>query len=590
LSGRIRDSDVEEVRRRASLIDVAAEYMQVKKAGRQFKALCPFHTEKTPSFMLDPAKGFYFCHGCGEGGDAIKLVMKLEALSFAEAIERLAQKCGVTLRYEKGGDAGVDQKRKRLVDAHRLAAEHYHGLLMTSRDAEPARAYLKGRGFKKATVEEFLVGFALQSWDDLVKVLTRKGFSEAELIEAGLAQRSQRGTIIDVFRGRVMFPVHDLTGRPVAFGARRLDEKSDRGPKYLNSAESPIYKKGTVLYALNVAKAEVVRAGRALIVEGYTDVIALHQSGAREAVATCGTALGLEHFRLLRRFTETVVLAFDSDAAGKAAAERAFAHVQEAGVDARVLVLPNEQDPADLVLEQGERAGAAVRALAEGALPIVEYRLEREIAHFDVGRPEQQTRALRAAVPILLSVRDEIVRRKYAGWVSERTRIDANQVFVLLDRAERTGRAEVAPGDLKRVSGRVKVEREALKIALQFPAVGGAQVAEPDDFTVPAHRRIWAAMADGEREPNVLSARLKDDSDRQTLTRLAMEPPEGAGVTERMAEEIFARLKEFSLARKIDELKATLQKLNPITQKQEYHELYGRLISLEGERRRTIVV
>jgi DNA primase len=590
MSGRIRDEDIEEVRDKASLVEVAAEHLQLKKAGRLYKALCPFHTEKTPSFTIDPAKNLYFCHGCQKGGNVFNFLMELETISFAEAVERAAQKAGVTLHYERSSaaDGAAAAKRKRLVETHRAAVEHYHGLLRSSDEAKAARAYLRRRGFTKETVEHFSLGFSSPKWDDLVKTLSKKGFSLAELVEAGLGSRTERGTVVDRFRGRLMFPIHDLTGQPIAFGARKLDATPGEGPKYLNSAESPIYKKGNVLYALHLAKSEIVKVDRALAVEGYTDVIALHQAGVREAVATCGTALGLEHFRLLRRFSEKAVLAFDSDAAGKAAAERAFEHVQQAGIEAHVLVLPDGRDPADLVLERGEEAGEAARALAEAALPIIEYRLDREAARFDVSRPEGQSRALRSCLPILASVEDEVVREKYAGWLSERIRVQPHDVFVSLGRMLATGEAP-APSDLKRVTRHAKIEREALKIALQFPDVGGGNGVEPDDFSVQAYRRIWAAMADGETDVETLSARLTDGTDRRMLTALAMEPREGIEANERVASEIFSRVKELSLARKIEELKSRLQKINPIKQRREYDSLFEELMSLEGARRRVSV-
>ncbi|TMK77336.1 MAG: hypothetical protein E6G46_11920 [Actinobacteria bacterium] len=256
-AGRIRDADLEEVRRRANLIDVASEYMQVKRAGRLYKALCPFHAEKTPSFSLDPAKGLYFCFGCHEGGDVIKLVEKLDNLSFVEAIERLAQMTGVDLHYEQLSDAdrAAHRRRARLVDAHREAAAYYHETLKRASEASDARAYLlQQRGFTKETLELFQVGFSLPKWDALVTHLKGKGFSEQEIADAGLGARRQDGGLVDRFRGRVMFPIHDLTGDPVAFGARKMG--TEDGPKYLNSAESPIYKKSQVLYALNRANRE----------------------------------------------------------------------------------------------------------------------------------------------------------------------------------------------------------------------------------------------------------------------------------------------------------------------------------------------
>ncbi|MGH7338536.1 MAG: DNA primase, partial [Myxococcota bacterium] len=335
--------------------------MQVKRAGRLFKALCPFHQEKTPSFSIDPAKSLYYCFGCSEGGDVISLVQKLENLSFVETVERIARRVGVDIHYEQlsAADRAAQKRRFRLIDAHRAAVEHYHAALLGSDQAADARTYLKGRGFDREVAQEFQIGFSLPRWDDLSRALLGKGFGEQELVDAGLASRTQEGGIVDRFRGRIMFPILDVTGDPVAFGARRLRD-DDEGPKYLNSAESPIYAKAKVLYALSWAKNEIVKGGRALLVEGYTDVIALHRAGIKEAVATCGTALGLEHLRTLQRFTQHVVLSLDSDEAGGKAAERTYDQLigdaQAMGLQVQVVLMSAGDDPADAVARDGAEA------------------------------------------------------------------------------------------------------------------------------------------------------------------------------------------------------------------------------------------
>lgn len=592
MTGRIRDEDLEEVRRKSALQEVAADYMQVRKAGRLFKARCPFHSEKTPSFSIDPAKGLYMCFGCQKGGDVFTLVMELEQLSFAEAVEALARRSGITLRYEQmsPADRRAATRRERLIEAHRAAAGFYHEALMGSGGVE-ARDYLKGRGFKRESVERFQVGLSPYRRDDLARFLLKRGFSEAELVEAGLGTRTEGGRLVDRFRARIMFPIHDLTGNPVAFGARRLSD-SGEGPKYLNSAESPVYKKGNVLYGLDRAKGEVVRAGSALVVEGYTDVIALHQAGVGEAVATCGTALGSEHFRLLTRFTQRMVLAFDSDDAGRAAAERAFEHAQAAKADARVLVLPSGSDPAEFVMEKG---GETFRALAAGAVPLIEFRLRREVERFDVEQPENRARALQAALPILATVQDEVVRTEYARRLSEWVRVDANLLFVRLDQALRSG-AVMRPPDLKRLGAHVRCEREAIKLALQYPvdATEYAAAVDPEDFGHPAYRRIWELMRGG---ADAASLRASDDLDsraRSEVTALTMDPPEGvesaAPLPPRLAEEIFGRVKEFSLSRQIEVLKERLQRLNPEKDPGAYDALFKDLVALEGRKRRLTMV
>lgn len=588
--GRIRDEDVEEVRRRANLADVAADYMQLKRAGRLWKALCPFHAEKTPSFSIDPGKNLYHCFGCHEGGDVITLVQKLESLSFVETIERLAQRTGVNLRFEELSPAerARSKRRTRLVEAHRAAVEHYHRLLMDAPEAADARRYLsRERGLSRETVERFGVGFSLPKWDDLVRLLGGKGFRDEELIEAGLAVRGQDGRVLDRFRGRVMFPIFEhVHGDPVAFGARRMGE--GEGPKYLNSAESPIYKKSQMLYALSSAKHEIVKSGRALLVEGYTDVIALHQAGIGEAVATCGTALGLEHLRTIQRFTQQVVLSLDADEAGAGAAERMYdqliADAQAMGLAVRIVLMPRGDDPADSV---GKLGADGFRALVDEAVPLLGFVLRREADRFNVGDPESRARALAAGVRILARTEQEAVRMEYARRLADWIRVDANIVFVELDKALRTGTAPRAIGEavLKRASAPVRLEREIIKLALHHPEHVKPFLDEvpPDHFTAPAHRAIWSALQGG-ADPSALSDRL-DDETRRAYRALAVQDVVGE-VGERLVAEHFGRLKEFAVVRQIEELKARLQRMNPENEPEEYHLLFAELIGLEGLKRR----
>ncbi|HJT38453.1 MAG TPA: DNA primase, partial [Actinomycetota bacterium] len=470
-AGRIRDADLEEVRRRANLVEVASQYMNVRKAGRLYKALCPFHSEKTPSFSLDPAKGLWHCFGCGEGGDTIRLIEKIENLSFVEAVERLAQLTGVDLQYEQlsSADRAAHRRRARLVDAHREAAAYYHETLKRAPEASDARTYLlQKRGFTKETLEEFQVGFSLPKWDALVSHLKAKGFGEQEIADAGLGARRQDGGLVDRFRGRVMFPIHDVAGDPVAFGARKMGDED--GPKYLNSAESPIYKKSQVLYALNRAKGEIVKTARGLIVEGYTDVIALHQAGIRAAVATGGTALGLEHLRGLQRFTQDVVLSLDADEAGQLAAERTYdqliGEAQQMGITLRVVVMPPGDDPADSVAKAG---ADGFLALVDGAVALLEFVLKREADRYSVGDGEVQARALAACLRLLAKTENPVIReeavRRLSGWIN----VDPPIIFVELEKVMRTGTTTRATTGtiLRRASGQVRLEREALRLALQ---------------------------------------------------------------------------------------------------------------------------
>jgi DNA primase len=587
MAGRIRDQDIEEVRRKAGLIEIASEYMQVRKAGSaRFKALCPFHQEKTPSFSLEAARGLYYCFGCNKGGDVINLVMELESLTFVEAVERLAEKVGVRLTYEQqsAADRQAAGRKQRLIAAHREAVAFYHALLMDSPEAKAAREYLKGRGLSKETVAAFSLGWASARWDDLCRHLAKKRFTEPELIEAGLALRSERGSLIDRFRGRVMFPTFDVAGEPVAFGGRVLDDST---PKYLNTADTPIFHKGRVLYGLNWAKKAVATAGRIVVVEGYTDVIALHQAEITEVVASNGTALTADHFSLIGRFAPRAVLAFDSDRAGNAAAERAFDAALASGLDVRVLILPAGKDPADLVTAKG---GDAFREITKSAVPIVEYRLLREIERFDLSDSEGRTRAVRAGIPILVRIRDEVMRRDYTSRLAEWTRLDAAVVFLEVGRATGDPTARAAP-NIRRTSAQVRLERDLLKLALQYPASIEAHLdgVDPDMLSVPTHRAIWREVAAG-GDASTIVERL-DEEGRGLVAKLVNDPIDydldGDGrPPQTHVDEVVNRLKDFALRRLIVEKKDQLQKLNPIENEEEYRKRYAELIALEGESKR----
>ena len=590
MKGRIRDADLEELRQRASIVDVAAEYMQLRKAGSgRFKALCPFHQEKTPSFSIDAGKNVAHCFGCGKGGDVIWLVMELESLNFVETVERLAAKVGMQLTYEQLSPGQREQatKKMRLIAAHREAVAFYHDLLMNRPDGKIAREYVRKRGLTKETVELFQLGWAPAppKWDELCRHLARKRFSEAELIEAGLAQRNDRGGIRDRFLGRVMFPTFDVAGEPIAFGGRILDDST---PKYLNTAETPIFHKGRVMYGLNWGKKAVTAAGRAIVVEGYMDVIALHQAGVDEVVATNGTALGADHFRLLGRFAPQAVVAFDSDRAGAAAVERAFEAALGSGLDVRVLIVPEGKDPADFV---SVHSGDEFRALTEKAPPMVEYRLRREIDRFDLSDPENRARAVRACIPIVARITDEVMRRDYTGRLADWTNTDTNVVFLEVGKALGDRSSRSAP-QLRRTNAQVRLEYDLLKVALQYPSEIGEHAGGigPELFSVPAHRAIWQQIQAG-TDAGTITERLTEEGARETVRELAMAPIEvdlgdngllPAGYVDQIAN----RMKNAALRKLIAEKKRYLQKLNPVENEQEYRERYAELISLEGESRR----
>ncbi len=418
MAGRIRDEDIAAVRERSPIDEVIGEYLQLRSAGGDsLKGLCPFHDEKTPSFNVTPARGLYYCFSCGEGGDVIRFVQQIDGLSFIEAVERLAGRAGIDLRYEQGGYVpGQEQsQRRRLLDAHRIAAEFYAAQL-EGPAAAPGRAFLAERGFERADALRFGVGYAPNAWEELTRHLRTKGFSDEEIIAGGLAREGRRGPV-DRFRGRLMWPIRDLSGDVIAFGARKLDPNDD-GPKYLNTPETPLFRKSTVLYGADLAKREISHRRQAVIVEGYTDVMACHLAGVPTAVATCGTSFGDDHIKVLRRLvmdtdgaTGEVIFTFDGDAAGQKAALRAFGMEERFVTQTFVTVQPDGLDPCDLRLKQGD---AAVRDLVARRVPLFEFAIRNAIDKHNLDTAEGQLAALDEAAPIVARIKDSGLRTRYA--------------------------------------------------------------------------------------------------------------------------------------------------------------------------------
>ncbi|GAA1237387.1 DNA primase [Oryzihumus leptocrescens] len=541
MAGRIKADDVALVKERSSIEDVVREHVTLRSAGPgSLKGLCPFHDEKSPSFNIRPAVGAWHCFGCGEGGDVISFVQKVEHLSFSEAVERLAGKLGMELHYEDGGGPRRDEglgKRSRLVEAHRVAAEFYAGSLVDLAEARAGRDFLRDRGFDRTAAEHFGVGFSPRAGEALTRHLRAKGFSDDEIVTAGLAGRGQRG-LYDRFRGRLMWPIRDITGDVVGFGARRLFDDDRIEAKYLNTAETSIYKKSTVLYGLDLAKKAISRDRTAVVVEGYTDVMACHLAGIETAVATCGTAFGVDHIKVLRRLMRDesdlapakVVFTFDGDAAGQKAAMRAFADDQRWASQSFVAVESSGKDPCELRQSGGD---LAVRALIEDALPMFEFAVRTTLARFDLANAEGRIQGLRAVAPIIAGIRDRSLRPEYtrtvAGWIG----VEVEQVAAEVGRAGRIAARDAASGG--GVPGRgtdgaghgpnggagrgepehdrrdeaqvmphpdlrdpvVLAERQLLQAVLQFPGQFDAtelEAIDPVAFTAPAHRAVHDAI------------------------------------------------------------------------------------------------
>src|SRR6266704_918193 len=537
MAGKIRDEDIGLVRERTSIVDVISERVTLKPAGGgNLKGLCPFHDEKTPSFTVSSSRNLYFCHGCGAGGDAIRFVMETDHLTFVEAVERLAGKAGIQLRYLEAGPAPVrpQGQKQRLVAAHASAAEFYADQLGAP-GARAAREFLAQRGFDRDAAQRYGCGFAPEAWDAMVKHLRQKGFTGTELVTAGLAKEARSGSLIDRFRRRLLWPIRDLAGDVIGFGARKLFADDD-GPKYLNTPETPLYKKSHVLYGIEQAKREIARQARAVVVEGYTDVMACHLAGVPTAVATCGTSFGEDHIKVLRRlimdsdsFMGEVIFTFDGDAAGQRAAQRAFGMEAKFATQTYVTVEPNGLDPCDLRLAHGD---GAVRDLVARRVPLFEFAIKGVLGRHNLNTTEGQLAALDEAAPIVARIKDQGLRTRYAvnldrwlGLMDERfvlTRVRALAGDTGTprrrpgqDRSQRSrgeqpgsfgtngnGRGNGGPrGDGAQPYDLgdpvVVAEREALKLAVQRPALCGPEfdALGADAFTAPVHGAVYTLIA-----------------------------------------------------------------------------------------------
>jgi DNA primase len=632
MAGRIRQSDVEEVKARTNIADIIGEHVSLKSAGvGALKGLCPFHDERSPSFNVRPQLGYYHCFGCGESGDVYTFLQKMDHVSFSEAVERLAGRIAFQLTYEEGGGPANDHgNRARLLSANQAAAEFFTEQLGAP-EADPGRRFLGERGFDAEAARRFGVGFAPKSWDRLTNHLRGRGFSTEELSAAGLVSQGNRG-VYDRFRGRLVWPIRDVTGQTVGFGARRLLEDDD-GPKYLNTPETAIYRKAQVLYGLDLAKRDISRNHRVVVVEGYTDVMACHLAGVTTAIATCGTAFGVEHIRVLRRVlgddaASEVVFTFDGDAAGQNAAMRAFADEQRFTAQTYVAVAPDGLDPCDLRLARGDHA---VRALVEQKTPMFEFVLRHTVARFDLDTVEGRTNALREAAPIVGDIRDTSLRPGYTRELARMLGMELAEV----DRAVRAvrgraaterrggeastrgeasarGEASTRPGAPGAHPARAaepaprpfsiaelptdpstRLEREALQVMLQFPALVGADLLRQASDTAFGNATL-AVVRDG-----IVSA-LASGPDLTIERVIAEVPAPYAGVVQQLgvlpvperndaalpgyARGVLTGLVDRELLRQKRELLGRLQRTDP-ADRETFATIQRALVELERERR-----
>ncbi|WP_151484903.1 DNA primase [Streptomyces albicerus] len=576
MAGRINDEDVKAVRDAVPIDAVVSEYLQLRSAGGgNLKGLCPFHDEKSPSFQVSPSKGLFHCFGCQEGGDTITFVMKVDHLSFSEAVERLAGQAGITLRYEEGGYNPSNQRgeRIRLVEAHKIAAQFYIEQLDTSPEADAGRKFLAERGFDQAAAEHFGVGYSPQGWDHLTRYLRGKGFTDKELFLSGLSQEGRRGPI-DRFRGRLMWPIRDIGGEVVGFGARKLYE-SDNGPKYLNTPDTPIYRKSQVLYGIDLAKKDIAKSSRAVVVEGYTDVMACHLAGITTAIATCGTAFGGDHIKILRRLlmdngSARVIFTFDGDAAGQKAALRAFEDDQKFAAETYIAIAPDGMDPCDLRLAKGDEA---VADLVEPRTPLFEFALRQIVARYDLETPAGRAAALDEAAPIVARIKNSGAQHEVAVQLAGMLGILDTQFVVkrvaqlarwARDRGGR-GPAPTSAGHSPQQYGNgagprpssgpaltlrnpvFATERELLKLALQRPELVSPafDAYGVDEFTAPPYAAVREAIIEaggaefGVQDPQEYLVRVReaapDDAVRAMVTELAVE-----AIMRRTVDEVYA--------------------------------------------------
>lgn len=631
MAGLIRREDIDEVRTRTDLKEIVDSYVTLKSAGiGSFKGLCPFHDERSPSFHVRPQMGYFHCFGCQESGDVISFIQKMDHISFSEAVEKLAGRIGYELRYEDGGtgprreDVG---KRQRLLDAHKIAGEFFRAQLLTPA-AAAGRQFLDERGFDREAAERFGVGFAPQGWDALLKHLTGKGFTQDELKLTGMFSEGQRG-IYDRFRGRLIWPIRDIAGDTVGFGARKLFD-DDQGPKYLNTPETSLYKKSQVLYGIDLAKKSIASKRQLVVVEGYTDVMACHLAGVDTAVATCGTAFGTDHIKVARRLLSDdgtggeVVFTFDGDAAGQKAALKAFDEDQRFTAQTFVAVEPSGADPCELRQRKGDEA---VHALIRSRRPLFEFAIRTTLAKFDLSTVEGRVSGLRASAPVVASIRDASTRMGYsqelAGWLGM---ADPNEVLRAVKGAERRAHAqpgsqgagqgnfrndvarhqqmpaaevEQAPPTVARPDPRDpqgRMEREALEVVLQHPgflSAGNWQHFAATEFVVPAYKAVQQGIYQAGESQVASSQWLEAVREHvppelgSLVAELALSPlPATREETlMRYCRDILRRLFELQITRLKEERLGALQRMDPAVDPESYNLLQRELMELETARR-----
>ncbi|MDR9443573.1 MAG: DNA primase [Microbacteriaceae bacterium] len=602
MSGKIRQSDVENLKAQANIADVISDYVALKPASvGSLKGLCPFHDEKTPSFNVRNGQGYYHCFGCGAGGDVYKFLQEIESLSFAESVERVASKVGYTLNYDDV-DTGEVQARARTFEANQLASAYFIQQL-SQPEAKKGRETLISRGFDAESMASFGVGYAPKGWSNLTEHLKSKGFTEEELVVAGLVSRGERG-VYDRFRGRLVWPIRDANNQVLGFGARHLYE-DDQGPKYLNTSETPVYHKSRVLYGLDLAKKAIAKKRQVVVVEGYTDVMACHLAGVDTAVATCGTAFGEEHIKVLNRLLigsgdapAEVIFTFDPDAAGTKAALKVYGDSGKFNALTFVATGPDGLDPSDLRQQRGDEA---VVEMLQRKIPLFEFVIRHRISQFDLVQLESRIAAARAAAPVVGEITDPALRmgyiRKLADWVS----LEVSEIEPMVNQQAKAGKKE----SVQSISLDKPAESNTEDIDRMERAIAEVLVQVPDAYTEEQLARMTSAGF-GSSQIQQIAVVLNDligkkdapdwlnlvgnavrDEDQQLFRQLAVAPmpAKDEASLKKYAEGVIRKAMMNALDREKSDLLMALRRFDPESHQREMGLIQRHLQDLEKERR-----
>lgn len=517
---------LEEIRNRCDVVDIISEYVHLKPAGKGFKGLCPFHEEKTPSFMVSPEKQLFHCFGCGEGGNVFNFLMKYEKLSFFEAVKMLAQKSGVPLPVDEEKENILHKKKERLYKLNNLVANYYRECLFRTNQGKKVINYFKKRGFNDTSVEKYKLGYAPSGWDVLSNFLKKKEYSYEELIRAGLTKKSKiEGKYIDYFRDRIIFPIFNLSGRVIGFGGRVLD---DSLPKYINSPETLVYNKGSNLYSLNFAKEDIRKKNYIIIVEGYTDVLITQQYGFNNIAASLGTALTTKQIDLIKRFADTVLIAFDSDSAGNMATLRSLDLLVKAGLEVKVIALPQGYDPADFLIKKGKET---FQNLIDRSLSLIDYKLQLLYSKYSIKIIEGKVKVVKEILPTLSVIGNEVELRAQTKKISEELKLSEEAILIELKRYKRGSRDSSHNFiELNSESGNIKAEKILIGCMLENEEIVRDILTKlkVEDFSVLLHRQIVTAIEKNLKDDKIVDSQkvidyLNDDKAAKLISNILME-------------------------------------------------------------------